>query len=37
VTRRTYRQCAEAAALQWIEILRGSRPPRLVNPEVWPA
>ncbi len=36
VTRRAYRQCAEGAALQWIDILRGKRPPRLVNPEVWP-
>lgn len=24
-------------AEQWIAILRGKRPPRLVNPEVWPA
>lgn len=36
VTRRAYRQVAEAAARQWIGILRGERPPRLVNPEVWP-
>ena len=36
VTLRAYRQCAEGAALQWIDILRGKRPPRLVNPEVWP-
>ena len=27
---------AEAAALQWIEIFAGRRPPRLVNPEAWP-
>jgi D-3-phosphoglycerate dehydrogenase len=26
----------EFAATQWIEILAGRRPPRLVNPEVWP-
>jgi len=37
VTRRAYRQCAEGAAVQWIDILRGRRPSRLVNPEVWPA
>lgn len=24
------------AATQWIEILGGRRPPRLINPEVWP-
>jgi D-3-phosphoglycerate dehydrogenase len=36
VTKRAYRQVAEAAAHQWIGILRGERPPRLVNPEVWP-
>lgn len=28
---------AEGAALQWIQILSGERPPRLVNPAVWPA
>lgn len=26
----------EYAATQWIEILAGRRPPRLVNPEAWP-
>jgi D-3-phosphoglycerate dehydrogenase len=26
----------EYAATQWIDILSGRRPPRLVNPEVWP-
>ncbi|MBM3598921.1 MAG: hydroxyacid dehydrogenase [Alphaproteobacteria bacterium] len=36
VTRSAYRSCAEAAAMQWIEIFKGKRPPRLVNPEVWP-
>jgi len=25
------------AAEQWIALLRGKRPPRLVNPDVWPA
>ena len=28
---------SSAAAEQWIELLRGRVPPRLVNPEVWPA
>jgi D-3-phosphoglycerate dehydrogenase len=28
---------AEGAAQQWIQILNGERPPRLVNPAVWPA
>ena len=28
---------AESAALQWLTIFQGGRPPRLVNPEVWPA
>ena len=28
---------SEAAALQWLTIFEGVRPPRLVNPEVWPA
>jgi D-3-phosphoglycerate dehydrogenase len=23
-------------AEQWISLLRGNQPPRLVNPEVWP-
>ena len=36
VTRQGYRSTAEAAALQWITIFEGKRPPRLVNPEVWP-
>jgi D-3-phosphoglycerate dehydrogenase len=27
---------AHGAALQWIQILSGERPPRLVNPAVWP-
>jgi D-3-phosphoglycerate dehydrogenase len=36
VTRRAYRSVAEAAARQWITIFAEQRPPRLVNPEVWP-
>ena len=31
------RNMAEIAALQWVDIMRGHRPPRLINPEVWPA
>ena len=27
---------SQAAAEQWIDLLRGRVPPRLVNPEVWP-
>lgn len=27
---------AQGAATQWVQILNGERPPRLVNPEVWP-
>ncbi len=29
-------QMAKDGAEQWVEILNGRRPPRLVNPEVWP-
>lgn len=36
VTKQAYRALAEGAALQWIEILKGHRPPRLQNPDVWP-
>lgn len=36
LTREAYRSVGEAAALQWIEILEGRRPPRLVNKEAWP-
>ena len=36
VTRQAYRSTAEAAARQWITIFEEKRPPRLVNPEVWP-
>jgi D-3-phosphoglycerate dehydrogenase len=28
---------AASAAAQWIDIAAGRRPPRLVNPEAWPA
>jgi len=31
------REMARQSALQWIDILSGRRPPRLVNPDVWPA
>ena len=31
------REMARQAALQWLDIMAGRRPPRLVNPEVWPA
>jgi D-3-phosphoglycerate dehydrogenase len=27
---------SKAAAEQWIALLRGRVPPRLVNPEAWP-
>ena len=27
---------ARGAAEQWIDIMHGRRPPRLVNPDVWP-
>ncbi len=36
VTTEGYRINAAAAATQWITIFEGKRPPRLVNPEVWP-
>jgi D-3-phosphoglycerate dehydrogenase / 2-oxoglutarate reductase len=36
VTRQARRNVATWAARQIIEILQGQRPPRLVNPEVWP-
>ena len=36
VTRQAYRSTAEAAARQWITIFEEKRPPRLVNPDVWP-
>ncbi|HYB08106.1 MAG TPA: hydroxyacid dehydrogenase [Alphaproteobacteria bacterium] len=37
VTRQAYRSMAEGAARQWLAILKGERPPRLLNPEAWPA
>lgn len=37
ITTEANRNMAVGAAEQWIAILRGKRPPRLVNPEVWPA
>ena len=32
----TYNMAASAAE-QWLTIFAGRRPPRLINPEVWPA
>ncbi len=37
ITYEANRNMSVGAAEQWIAILRGKRPPRLVNPEVWPA
>ena len=37
VTHDSRRQMATMAASQILELARGARPPRLVNPEVWPA
>lgn len=37
VTRETLYDIGKAAAEQWIGIMRGRVPPRLVNPEAWPA
>ena len=37
VTHGSRRQMASMAASQIIGVARGGRPPRLVNPEVWPA
>jgi D-3-phosphoglycerate dehydrogenase len=37
VTRQAYRSMAEGAARQWLTLLEGNRPPRLLNPEAWPA
>jgi D-3-phosphoglycerate dehydrogenase / 2-oxoglutarate reductase len=37
VTRQAYRSMAEGAARQWLTILKGERPPRLLNPEAWSA
>ena len=36
LTKEAYRSVGEGAALQWIEILEGRPPLRLVNKEVWP-
>ncbi|MSP66664.1 MAG: hydroxyacid dehydrogenase [Alphaproteobacteria bacterium] len=30
-----YRNLAKGAAEQWLQIFRGEKPPRLVNPEAW--
>ncbi len=35
-TAETSREMTKAAAEQWIALLRGRVPPRLVNPEAWP-
>jgi D-3-phosphoglycerate dehydrogenase len=37
VTHQARRKIAEIGSAQIIEVLRGGRPPRFVNPEVWPA
>ena len=37
VTHQARRNVAVMGSAQIIEVLRGERPPRLVNPEVWPA
>jgi len=37
ITHEANRNMSVGAADQWIALLRGKRPPRLVNPEVWPA
>ena len=37
ITRESRKQIATVAAEQLLEILEGKRPPRLLNPEVWPA
>ena len=37
VTHEARRNVAQIAADQNVELLAGARPPRLVNPEVWPA
>src|SRR5690606_10021951 len=31
-----YRALAEGAARQWLAVLHGRKPPRIVNPAVWP-
>ena len=37
VTHEARRNVAEQGAEQVVGILKGGRPPRLVNPEIWPA
>lgn len=37
VTHEAMHEMARAAAEQWIDLLAGHVPPRLVNPEAWPA
>jgi D-3-phosphoglycerate dehydrogenase len=37
VTREARRNVAAIAAEQIVTVLAGQRPPRLINPEVWPA
>ena len=37
VTREARANIARIAAEQMLDILDGKRPPRLLNPEVWPA
>ena len=36
VTHETLYDMSAAAAEQWMGLLRGRVPPRLVNPEIWP-
>lgn len=37
ITAEALRQMSAMAAQQWIDVLAGKVPPRIVNPEVWPA
>ena len=37
ITDESTHNMASWAAEQWLAIFRGRRPPRLINPEVWPA
>lgn len=37
ITEEALRQMAVAAAEQWIDLLAGRAPPRVVNPKAWPA
>lgn len=32
----SYEALAEGAALQWVDLFHGRKPPRIVNPEAWP-